>query len=654
MEGHSDINENNEYNTESMKLKAQNLYFQYMKSPNTNYELIEKAISLDPTNSDIVFEYYRKQKSNDSNMIIKFFDVLTKEQLINFNIKKKMNNREIFFYLINYFESITILYKQKKTHQYKKFNFQSIEDLEKEVEEDEVPYEKEDNDEKNTLRNILERSIGEKEIKIKENLDITKIFIKKETIKLEDLKKKLNEFYNDFFLFFTYKRMYPKFKTEYYYYILIKYLLDTFNFLYNFEFLSKIYLIDELKRVSKKIENNLINDEVIEAYYFFVMAEEYYLDLRFLQLFKIIGIEKNKIFNFNEDDYLISTNLEKNKLIIKKENKTIIEIDNYDSYCLVKEDILDIIEKKLFKNSECLYSLKGYLLNHELNKAFGDYCWELFLSSNLVEEIIGKFFSNLDHKIFRNKQVINIFKNNSYYHPIFNSRFTAFTQKELFKFYFSCKVKSPKAWKKTAFDKLAKRAFYMAKIQHEFFHGCQAYLFFAFQDKNIFDSPKSEITVIKAEERAKEALKEEYDKVTNNIVINYIKDTHKEAGETLEKLLYNRILDSINLKESIYILSKENYSKSLEDFRKGFILLKNKTLKELLEKASINNEDIFMMECYEDFLKMKEAEQKEIDTCTWKSKKVVENLDFKDIENITFTSQRNDHSKFRKWKKKFK
>ncbi len=60
------------------------------------------------------------------------------------------------------------------------------------------------------------------------------------------------------------------------------------------------------------------------------------------------------------------------------------------------------------------------------------------------------------------------------------------------------------------------------------------------------------------------------------------------------------------------------------------------------------------MECYEDFLKMKETEQKEIDTCIWKSKKVMENLDFKDIENITFSSPRNDHSKYRKWKKKFK
>ena len=50
------------------------------------------------------------------------------------------------------------------------------------------------------------------------------------------------------------------------------------------------------------------------------------------------------------------------------------------------------------------------------------------------------YYGKFDCKIFKKKEVIDMFKNNSFYHPIFNSAFNALTQKELFFFYFSSNI----------------------------------------------------------------------------------------------------------------------------------------------------------------------------------------------------------------------
>ena len=41
------------------------------------------------------------------------------------------------------------------------------------------------------------------------------------------------------------------------------------------------------------------------------------------------------------------------------------------------------------------------------------------------------YYDKFDCKIFKEKEVIDMFKNNSFYHPIFNSAFSALTQQEL-------------------------------------------------------------------------------------------------------------------------------------------------------------------------------------------------------------------------------
>ena len=52
----------------------------------------------------------------------------------------------------------------------------------------------------------------------------------------------------------------------------------------------------------------------------------------------------------------------------------------------------------------------------------------------------------------------------------------------------------------------------------------------------------------------------------------------KEGGYYLEIALFGRIIKSISYGEALYILNEDNYKKSLEEFRKGFMKLAFKDL----------------------------------------------------------------------------
>ena len=249
---------------------------------------------------------------------------------------------------------------------------------------------------------MYDKRLDANKIKIKESLDVTKIFIKNEVIKLEDIRKRIKTFYDNFFLYFEYKRMFPSFESEYFYYILIKYLLETFDSLYDYEFLEKIILHKNLSRVTKKIKNKTIKDDIIIYYYYFAMAEEYYLEGRILNLFRYLGSNTN--LNFKYDKYSIEENLVQKQIIIRENNKIIRTIENYDYYILFKEDIIDIIEDENYYFNSDLYSLKGYLINYEFKKEIGDKYWELFLNSKLVVEILENYYSNIDSKLFEDKK----------------------------------------------------------------------------------------------------------------------------------------------------------------------------------------------------------------------------------------------------------
>ena len=52
----------------------------------------------------------------------------------------------------------------------------------------------------------------------------------------------------------------------------------------------------------------------------------------------------------------------------------------------------------------------------------------------------------------------------------------------------------------------------------------------------------------------------------------------KEGGYYIEMALFGRVIQNLSYGEVLYILNKDNYSKSLNDFRNGFMELSQKDL----------------------------------------------------------------------------
>ena len=51
----------------------------------------------------------------------------------------------------------------------------------------------------------------------------------------------------------------------------------------------------------------------------------------------------------------------------------------------------------------------------------------------------------------------------------------------------------------------------------------------------------------------------------------------REGGNNMERILFGRVLNSLTLKKALYILNENNYKKSLNQFRKDFLRLKDNT-----------------------------------------------------------------------------
>ena len=48
-----------------------------------------------------------------------------------------------------------------------------------------------------------------------------------------------------------------------------------------------------------------------------------------------------------------------------------------------------------------------------------------------------------------------------------------------------------------------------------------------------------------------------------------------EGGNNMERILFGRVLNELTLKQVLYILNENNYKKSLNQFRSGFLKLKD-------------------------------------------------------------------------------
>ena len=109
----------------------------------------------------------------------------------------------------------------------------------------------------------------------------------------------------------------------------------------------------------------------------------------------------------------------------------------------------------------------------------------------------------------------------------------------------------------------------------------------------------------------------------------------KEGGYTVEYLLYGRIINEINTKEAIYILDRNNYQKSLQNFFLDFNDLNNNSLASVFEKAiKGKNIDITVIKAFEEYKSLKKDFKENLEYYSFKAKKSG-NIDF-NLENLVF------------------
>ena len=85
-----------------------------------------------------------------------------------------------------------------------------------------------------------------------------------------------------------------------------------------------------------------------------------------------------------------------------------------------------------------------------------------------------------------------------------------------------------------------------------------------------------------------------------HLYTNYAQDRKQESGETIEIKLFGQVKYSLTIKEALFVLNKENYKLSVEEFKNNFQKcndkslgqLLNDSLKELLSNLGINVADL--------------------------------------------------------------
>lgn len=84
-------------------------------------------------------------------------------------------------------------------------------------------------------------------------------------------------------------------------------------------------------------------------------------------------------------------------------------------------------------------------------------------------------------------------------------------------------------------------------------------------------------------EESPELLEDEKDKYSQNSI-----NRKGESGETMEILLFGRVLFSLTIKEALYILNVDNYIKDLKTFKADFGKCNNKDIKEILSNENLH------------------------------------------------------------------
>ena len=602
-----------EYSFEKRKIKVKE---EIANSNTQSLSELSQLEKLDNTNPEVIISLLRYKKTNK--LLFNNFDVLNKQELSEFDIKKNLDNRELYFYFLDYICHVKIIDEQVD---YKK----EVKSMNKATKEPELfidfsegkvsikknnKYQKEIKDNSNSeSNNDIEDEKNEKQyeeaIRVKIGLIIEKNFPMNEKISINALRQKIYKYFYDFIHLEKHKNNFPEFQSELFFHYQLKNVLKTFLELNDNDFKKKIDMIYNLDGFISKIKKKEIKDLIILNYFYFIIDIEYELNIS-LKTFLYYN-EKIQIFK--------NTTMKDNKLIF--DNCSII-IENYDYYNLnesdiqfIKDGIIKLPLDKSFKN------LKGELLSREFSSKDINIIYDKLLPSELIKDIINILYGKTDD-IFGSKNVIKLFKENTFYFPINNLKYAAYTNKDCFKIFIDNKILSDLLYiiisnLSEKIKHLIKKAFLIINIEHEFGHTHKLILFPLDNDIDFFNSPLVKIKF----------------SIDKEIEID-------EGGEFFEYLLYGRIINGLNIKEIIYINNMNNFSKNLCEFRKGFLDLEKETLEKVFVREAQNNIEI--KEALEEYMKMSKEDKHLLDSIEFKSGKSRKNFITKaELETMIFS-----------------
>lgn len=591
---------------------------------NNNVLTLDEKEESDNTDPNIMFEILKAKPSYK--LLCKSFDTLNKKQLSEFKIFKKYNNEETYFYLLEYLVNVKIIKdkkqpkklidveKKNKTKKNKEKNpklkieflngivvFQS--DIMKKKNKKVV--EKTENDYMNIIKN--------------KNINIDDYFIMNENITIENLREKMQKFYKKKTMNDDKKNSIPEFESELFFHYQLKNVFKTFKELSDVKFQKKIEMISVLFDFINKVKTKKIKDRIILAYFYFIIDVEYDIDLSVMLLMQ--NYEENNNISY-KNAYV---NKNENRLYI---NNSDIVIDNFDNYILNQNHINNIVNGKIkLPLQKSFFSFKGFILQREFTSKDGNVIYEKFIGSNLVKDLLSIIYGK-NIKVLTSIFAIKLIENNTYYFPINNSTYGAYTDKKCFKVYIDFGINEFASFKNIELNNLFKhmirKAFMIVNIQHEYGHISKPLLSYIYPELNLYDSPNVEI------------------KKSKNKSI-----TIKEGGELIEYLLYDRKIYELNIKEVIYICNLKNYSKSLLDFRNDFLNLKNESVLEVFQRESKDNPELIKM--FEEYMNLSEDTKIQLETQIFKSAKRYDDISILDLENYYFESGKiyKPHNKFR-------
>ena len=585
------------------------------------FDYIKIFEQMDNTKPEIILAKLLSNKNNDK-LLFKNFNVISKNDLSELGINKRFNNRETYFYFleylirVEYFEDNIVKNRLKdKTKKYKNKDSKTPK-LIIDFSNGKIDIMKIDNIKDDKI--IINDNENYMELISRINVDIAKVFIFAEIISIEELRKKMKQFYDNITFKEEKLNNIPDFQSEIYYHYELLNILETFEESNDTEFAQKIEFIKDLSDFIFNVRDNKIHDILILNYFYFIMDVENKID---------IDLRDNANHYEEKYDYKnCKFDKEKNELIITDDKK----IANFDCYKITEDNIENIKQNKMplfliFQKRN--YSLKGNLLFQKLTKKEGNEIYENFINSNLLKDIF-KLLYEIDIISLNYKNLlIRLFQDNTFYFPIQNDSYAAYTNKKSFKIIIDCSVELTNIKNHDIDEKIilfVKKAFMIVNTHHEFGHGINVILFYINPNKNEFESPLVKLKLN-----------------TNKEEIT------KEGGRLYEYLIYGRIIKTLDLREIIYINNVNNYNKNLIEYRDDFINLQNKNLIEVFEEESKNNEQI--SEIYELYKQLPEDKKQILINEKFKPGKLNKE-DYYSLENMVFSTKKlcKSHDKHKK------